>query len=54
MELTVGNIIKIILGILVVAAVAVGLYFFFKDYAIDFFKNVGVNTSVKFSLSLLI
>jgi len=39
-ELTTGQLIKIILGILVVAVVVVGIYFFFKDYFIEFFKNM--------------
>jgi len=53
MELTIGSIIKIILGILVVVAVAYGLYYFFSNYVGGSFKNLGVNTSVKFLLSLL-
>lgn len=55
MELTVGTIIKIILGILVVAAVAYGLYLFFTDRVIDSFKNIGVNVTgdtVKFLMTL--
>lgn len=40
MELTIGQLIKIILGILVVVAVITGLGFFFKDYVLDFFKNL--------------
>jgi hypothetical protein len=40
MELTINNLIKIIIGILVFVAVVVGLYIFFKDYVIDFFKNL--------------
>jgi hypothetical protein len=51
MELAVGNLIKIILGILVVAAVAYGLYYFFSNNVMDTFKNVG-NSSVKFLLAL--
>ncbi len=39
-ELTIGQLIKIILGILVVVAVALGLYFFFKDRILDFFKGL--------------
>jgi hypothetical protein len=45
MELTVGNLIKIILGILVVAAVAYGLYSFFSNNVMDTFNNIGVNTT---------
>ncbi len=40
-ELTIGQLIKIIIGALVVVAVLLGLYFFFKDYILDFFKNMG-------------
>ncbi|MDD5012154.1 MAG: hypothetical protein PHQ66_00700 [Candidatus Nanoarchaeia archaeon] len=39
-ELTVEQLIKIILGILVVVAVSVGLYFFFKDKIIEFFQGL--------------
>jgi len=40
MEITIEQIIKIILGVFVVAVVVGGLYIFFKDYVIDFFKNL--------------
>jgi hypothetical protein len=40
MELTFNNLIKIIIGILVFVVVVSGLYIFFKDYVIDFFKNL--------------
>lgn len=39
-ELTVENLVKIILGILVVVAVAVGLYLFFKDKIMEFFNGL--------------
>jgi len=39
MELTIGNLIKIILGVLVFVIVIVGVYFFFKNYVIEFFKE---------------
>jgi len=38
-ELTIEQLIKIILGILVVIAVVIGIYFFFKEKIIDFFKG---------------
>ncbi|GAH12479.1 unnamed protein product, partial [marine sediment metagenome] len=41
MELTITNLIKIIIGVLVFVIVVVGIYIFFKDYVIDFFKNIG-------------
>ncbi len=40
MELTIGQLIKIILGVVVVAVVIFGLYLFFTNYVIDFFKNI--------------
>lgn len=40
MELAINQLIKIILGIFVVAIVIGGIYFFFTNYVIDFFKNV--------------
>jgi len=52
MEITVGNIIKIILGVLVVVAVAYGLYVFFSSHVLDTFKNIGINTSIKFPMIL--
>jgi hypothetical protein len=45
MELTIENLIKIIIGVLVVVAVAYGLYIFFTNNVIDFFKNTNVNTT---------
>jgi len=42
-ELTISQLIKIILGVLVVVAVVLGLYFFFKEQVIDFFKGFGSN-----------
>ena len=41
--LTIEQLIKIILGILVFVAVVLGVYLFFKNYVIDFFKNLGGN-----------
>jgi len=40
MELTIGQLIKIILGVFVVAVVIWGVYFFFTNYVLDFFKNI--------------
>jgi hypothetical protein len=39
-ELTVSQLIKIIIGVFVVVVVVLGIYIFFKDYIIDFFKNL--------------
>ena len=40
MELTIEQLIKIIVGILVVTVVVIGLFLFFKNYVIDFFQNI--------------
>lgn len=53
MELTIGNIIKIILGLLVVIAVSYAIYYFFSHNIIDFFKNFGVNSTGKFFIALI-
>lgn len=53
MELTISRLVKMILGILVVVAVVIGFYFFFKERVIGFFKDVGVETPTKFILSIL-
>jgi hypothetical protein len=39
-ELTIEQLIKIILGVLVVVAVVVGLYFFFGQRVSEFFKGL--------------
>lgn len=44
-ELTVNQLIKIILGVLVVVAVILGLYLAFKNQIIDFFENLPGNSS---------
>ncbi len=53
MELTITNLIKIIIGVLVFVIVIAGLSFFFKDYVIDFFKNIGGNQTAEIILSLI-
>ncbi|GIU68522.1 MAG: hypothetical protein KatS3mg001_372 [Candidatus Pacearchaeota archaeon] len=51
MELTFENIIKIILGILVFSVVIFGVYLLFKNYILDFFKNIlGGDQSILLSL----
>jgi len=46
--MTIEQLIKLILGILVFVAVVIGLYLFFRDNIIDFFKNlVGNETNEK-------
>jgi hypothetical protein len=52
MELTIENLIKIIIGVLVVTAVTYGLYLFFTNNVIDFFRNMGGNGTVKFLMAL--
>jgi len=47
MELTIGQLIKIIIGVLVLVVVVGGLGFFFKDYVIDFFRNLPEGNTVK-------
>jgi hypothetical protein len=39
-ELTIGQLIKIILGILVVVAVSIGVYIVFQNQIFDFFKGL--------------
>ena len=53
-ELTTDQLVKIILGVLVVVAVIIGLYFAFKNQIIDFFENLpGGNETSKLFLGLL-
>ena len=52
-ELTINQLIKIIIGVFVVVVVVGGLYLFFKNYVIDFFKNLPGGEPVKLVLSLL-
>ena len=51
MELTIGTLIKIIIGIFVIVIVIIGVYFFFRNYVIDFFR--GGEVSADFFLALL-
>lgn len=53
MELTIQNLIKIIIGVLVFVVVVLGIYFFFKDYVIDFFKNIGGNQTAEIIIGLI-
>jgi hypothetical protein len=53
MELTINNLIKIILGVFVFVVVVAGVYLFFKNYVIDFFKNFSFNETSKLFLGLL-
>ena len=51
-ELTVEQLIKIIIGILVVVAVVFGIYIFFKDNILSFFKNIFGGEETKLILTL--
>ena len=51
-ELVVGQLIKIILGILVFVAVIIGVYLAFRNNFLDFFKNLGGNETAKVLLVL--
>ena len=51
-ELAISELIKIILGVLVVVAVLIALYLFFKNQVINFFSGFGGNASNLF-MSLL-
>ena len=53
MELTIGQLIKIIMGVLVFVVVVGGVYLFFKNYVIDFIKNVFGGEQIEFVLCLL-
>lgn len=44
-ELTIEQLIKIIIGVLVFVAVVIALYLFFKTQVIEFFKGFGGNSS---------
>ena len=53
-ELTINQLIKIILGVLVFVAVVVGIYLFFKNYVFSFFDNVApTKETAKLFLSLI-
>jgi len=50
MELTTNNLIKIILGVVILVVVIGGFYIFFRDKIIDFFRNLFAN---KYILNLI-
>lgn len=52
-ELTINQLIKIIIGVIVFVAVVVGVYFFFKGSLIDFFNNF-VPTKISDSILLIL
>ncbi|MBT4376001.1 hypothetical protein HOD29_01355 [archaeon] len=52
-ELTVNQLIKLILGVVVVVVVIGGLYLVFKNKIIDFFKNIPTGEPVQLIRSIL-
>ena len=52
-ELTIGQLIKIILGIFVVVVVGIGVYLFFKNQIIDFFKGLSPENTTGIFLALI-
>jgi len=52
-ELTVGQLIKLIIGIFVIVAVVAGAYFFFKGDLSNFFNSLPGSESVKILLGLI-
>ncbi len=54
-ELTINQLIKIIVGILVIVAVVWGVYYVFKNHVAAFIKNVGSggNSTIKLLLALI-
>ena len=53
MAIEIEQLIKIILGIIVVIAVVVGVSLFFKDKVIDFFKGLSVGKQAGIFLALV-
>lgn len=53
MELTIGNLIKIILGVFVFVFVVAGIYFFFKNNVVGFFQSFSFNETSKLILNLI-
>jgi len=54
-ELTINQLIKLIIGILVIVAVVWGVYYVFQNNVADFIKNIGpgVNTTINLFLILI-
>ncbi len=53
MELTLSNLVNIIMGVLFVGVVVIGLYFFFKNYIFEFFKSGNVTEGARVILTLI-
>jgi len=54
-ELTINQLIKLIVGILVIVAVVWGVYYVFQNHVADFIKNVGSsgNNTLNLVLALI-
>jgi len=53
-ELTTEQLIKILIGVFVIVVVAIGLFLFFRNQILSFFKNLpGANASVKLVLGIV-
>ena len=53
-ELTIEQVIKIIIYVFVIIMVVIGIYLAFKNYIIPYFENIGPsNSTIKFVLALL-
>jgi len=54
-ELTINQLIKLIMGILVIVAVVWGVYYVFQNHVADFIKNIGpsANTTINLFLALI-
>ncbi len=48
--ITIEQLIKIIIGVFVFVVVVVGVYFFFKNYVIEFFKGGNETAQIVFAL----
>lgn len=53
MELTIGQLIKLILGVLVFVAVVAGFYLFFKNNIFEFFRTENSTNVAKIVLGLI-
>ncbi len=53
-ELTINQLIKFIIGILVIVAVIWGVYSVFKNNVMDFIKNIGPGTNATVNLLLIL
>jgi len=53
MELAIGQLIKIILGVLVFVAVVAGFYLFFKNNIFEFFRTEDATNNIGIVLGLI-